>query len=335
MKPQTRTLVFLTVLVTTAFLASCGKSYHQPDERYVLVASNIKLPYWQEAAAGLTDAARLLGVKAEVDGPDLYDPQGELKAFRQAVASHASGILVSPAQPDLFTSAIDDAIQKGIPVITIDSDAPNSHRILFIGTDSVRAGEESGKHMAELLHGAGNILIIAIPGQLNQQERLHGAEQALARFPKIKVIETFDDQGKPERANDEISKLLDQKKTINGILCLEASGGPGAAEVVHRLGLKGKIEIVAFDKNPETLDWISQGIIAGTIAQKPYTMSYYGLKFLDDLHHNAVHEFKNWRTSPVSPLPLIVDTGTAWVDAANVAAFKSALASHEQSAGSM
>jgi ribose transport system substrate-binding protein len=78
------------------------------------------------------------------------------------------------------------------------------------------------------------------------------------------------------------------------------------------------------DKNPETLDFIAQGTISATVAQKPYTMSYYGLKFLDDLHHNIVHEFKDWRTAPASPLPSRVDTGTAVIDRDNLAAFRSA-----------
>jgi ribose transport system substrate-binding protein len=90
----------------------------------------------------------------------------------------------------------------------------------------------------------------------------------------------------------------------------------------------GKIPIVAFDKDPETLDFVQQGAIAATIAQKPYVMSYYGLKFLDDLHHNAVHEFKEWNTAPASPIPTFVDTGTAVVDKSNLAAFREALAAH-------
>lgn len=327
-------VIALAGAVAAAFLAaSCSKPYHQPNERYVMIASNINLPYWEEAEAGFKDAASWLGVKEEVDGPASYDPKAELDAFQKAVASHPTGILVSPALPDMFNSAINAAVDEGIPVITIDSDAPASHRIMFIGTDNVRAGGECAKHLAELLHGAGSIVIVAIPGQLNQQERLQGAQQVLAGYPKIKILETFDDQGKPERANDEISRLIADKKPVDGILCLEASGGPGAAEVMHRLGLNGKVQIVAFDKNPETLEWISEGVIAGTIAQKPYTMSYYGLKFLDDLHHNAAHEFKNWRTSPVSPLPSIVDTGTAWVDQSNVGAFKAALASFQRAPG--
>ena len=183
------------------------------------------------------------------------------------------------------------------------------------------------------MHGAGRVAVIAIPGQANQEERIAGAKEALGGYAKIKVTNTLDDRGDPRSANDQISALLDQKEKIDGILCLEASGGPGAAEALHRLGQEGKITIVAFDKNPETLDWISNGVITGTIAQKPYTMSYYGLKFLDDLHHNIVHEFRDWRNAPASPLPTRVDTGTAWVDKSNVDAFRAAEANAIKSLG--
>jgi hypothetical protein len=57
-------------------------------------------------------------------------------------------------------------------------------------------------------------------------------------------------------------------------------------------------------------------------------MAFYGLKFLDDLHHNAVHEFKDWRTAPAPSMPSWVDTGTAIVDKTNLAAFRDALSAH-------
>lgn len=330
-----RTLQFVLALAGIALFASCQKAYHQQDERYVLVAANIKLPYWNEASAGFMDAARVLGVKADVVGPDSYDPKAELAEFQKVVAGHPSGIVLSPAQPQIFDSAIDAAIRAGIPVITMDSDAPDSKRILFIGTNNSEAGAQAGRHMAALLHGQGNVVIITIPGQLNLEERLRGAQQSLGAYPRIKVIATINDQGEPEVANDDLSALIDKKKKIDGVLCLEASGGPGAAEVLHRLSLKGPIHIVAFDKTPETLNWISSGLIAGTIAQKPYTMSYYGLTFLDDLHHNAVHLFRDWRTAPASPLPADVYTGTAWIDSGNVASFQAAVASYQQPLSSM
>jgi ribose transport system substrate-binding protein len=319
------------ILATGMALASCGtESYHQKEERYVFVTTNVNLPYWQEAEAGFQDAAKWLDVKVEFSGPEKFSPEEELAAFQKAVSEKPSGILLSAARVDLFKDAIDGAIAQGIPVICIDSDAPNSKRVTFIGTDNFRAGMESGKRMSDLLKGQGRIVIVSIPGQFNLDERVRGVNEALKKSPGIKVAQTLDDKGDPRSANDQISTLLAKtsKEKIDGIICLEASGGSGAAEALHRLDISGKVPIVAFDKDPETLDFVEKGVISATIAQKPYVMSYYGLKFLDDLHHNAVHEFKEWNTAPVTPMPTFVDTGTAVVDKSNLKAFRDALAAH-------
>jgi ribose transport system substrate-binding protein len=312
-------------------LCSCQKPLHEETERYIFVAANISLPYWQEAQAGFQDAGRGLGVKVEFTGPTSYAPEEELEAFRKAVAARPAGILISPARPELFNKEIDAAVEAGIPVICVDSDAPDSRRILFIGTDNFQAGMESGRRMAEILRGQGQIVLITIPGQLNLEERLRGVSETFKKYPGIKISKTVDDKGDPRIANDQISRMLEAKEKIEGILCLEASGGSGAAEALHRLNLDGKIPIVAMDKSPETLDWISRGVISATITQKSYTMSFYGLRFLDDLHHNVVHEFKDWRTAPASPLPTRVDTGTAVVDQKNLAEFQAAAATRKKS----
>jgi ribose transport system substrate-binding protein len=293
-----------------------------------LIAANVNLPYWQEAQAGLTDAAKEMGVKAEMDGPASLSPKDELDSFNKAVALHPSGILVSVTSPDLFNGPIAAAVQSGIPVICLDSDAPDSKRVMFVGTDNFRAGQESGKRMADILKGQGQLVIIAIAGQLNQDERVRGVMDALKKTPGIKVIQTIDDKGDAREAYDGISALLAKKQKVDGIIALEASGGAGAADTLHREDLTGKIAIVAFDKDPETLDWIDKGAINATVVQKPYIMSYYGIKFLDDLHHNVVHEYKDWRTAPSAPLPAWVDTGTAIIDKSNLAAFREALAAH-------
>ena len=311
-------------------LASCGESYHQKEERYVLVTTNVNLPYWQEAEAGAQDAAKWLGVKVEFTGPEKFSPEDELAVFQKVVGEKPSGIMLSAARVDLFKDAIDSAISQGIPVICIDSDAPSSKRVLFVGTDNFRAGMESGKRLGDLLKGQGRVVIVSIPGQFNLDERVRGVNEALKKYPGIKVAQTIDDKGDPRSANDQISALMAKtaKEKIDGIICLEASGGSGAAEALHRLDQTGKVPIVAFDKDPETLDFVEKGVIAATIAQKPYVMSYYGMKFLDDLHHNAVHEFKDWTNAPVAPMPTFVDTGTAVIDKTNVKAFRDALAAH-------
>jgi ribose transport system substrate-binding protein len=318
-------------MVLSVALAACQESYHEKGEHYVLIAANISLPYWQEAEAGLRDVSREMGieVKADMDGPTSYSPKDEVDAFQHAVSSRPAGILVSAANPELFEAPINAAIQVGIPVICLDSDAPKSKRVMFIGTDNFRAGQESGKRIADVLKGHGNIVLVTIPGQLNLDERLRGVNEALKNFPGIKIVQTIDDAGDSRRAYDAVSNLFTAKKQkIDGILCLEASGGAGAAGALYRVDMAGKIAIVSFDKDPETLDWVNRGGINATVVQKPYVMAYYGVKFLDDLHHNAVHEYKNWQTAPTAPIPSFVDTGTAIVDKANLAVFKEALAAH-------
>jgi ribose transport system substrate-binding protein len=333
MKQATWKLLSIALLLSVGIFSSCQKPFHEETERYIFVAANTSLPYWQEAKAGFMGAARGIGVKAEFTGPDTYSPQDELEAFQKAVEKHPSGIAVSPARPELFKDAIDAAVKSGIPVVCVDSDAPESRRILFIGTDNYQAGLISGKRIAELVHGDGQVIVITIPGQLNLDERVRGVTEAFRKYPKIKIGRTLDDKGDPRSANDQISALIDAKEKIDGMVCVEASGGPGAAEALHRLNLDGKIPIVAMDKTPETLDFIARGVIAATVSQKPYTMAFYGLRFLDDLHHNIVHEFKDWQTAPASPLPARVDTGTAVIDANNLAAFRAAEATHANPLG--
>ena len=318
--------LYLAVLVAVATLGSCQKSYHEDTERYVFVAANVKLPYWERAQEGLMDSAKVLKVKAEFTGPDRYDPDAELKAFQDSAASHPSGILVSPARPEIFKDAINTAVQAGIPVICVDSDSPSSQRLLFIGTNNFRAGMESAEQMAALMHGHGSLVLITIPGQFNLDERARGVQEALKKYPSIHITNIVNDSGVSQLAADNLSTLLQNKAPMDGILCLEASGGPGAAKALDNVGMAGKIPLVAMDANPETLDWISKGVIAATVAQKPYSMAFYGLRMLDDLHHNVVHQFQDWRTAPTSPLPRVIDTGTAVVNAKNVEDFKDALA---------
>ena len=320
--------ILLPVILLSGFLSSCQQPYHEKEEHYVFVAFNTSLPYWQEAESGLADSAKQMGVKAELTGPANFAPDEELSAFQKAVAQKPSGILLSASNPEIFRDSINGAVQQGIPVICVDADSPESNRILFVGTDNFRAGQESGKRMGELLKGKGNVVVITIPSQFNLGERVRGVNEALKKFPGIKVAKIIDDKGDSRNAYDAISTLLQSKDKPDGIIGLEASGGAGAADALHRMDLTGKIPIVAFDKDPETLDWIQRGAITATVVQKPYVMSFYGLKFVDDLHHNAVHEFKDWRTAPAAPLPAFIDTGTAIVDKNNLAVFREALAAH-------
>jgi ribose transport system substrate-binding protein len=317
---------FIIVAVVFAGLAaSCSPAVHS-GERYVFIATNINIPYWQDAKAGFLDAGKQLdGATVEFEGPSRYAPDEELKDFQKAVDSKPAGILLSPAQPDSFKAAIDSAVAAGIPVICADSDAPGSHRVLFIGTDNYLAGQQSGNTMAGLLHGRGGIVVVKIAGQNNQEERARGVRDAIKKYPALTVAIEVNDSGDPGQAGESVAAMIRNGGHPDGVVCLEASCGPGVAQALDQLGMANKIPIVAMDANPETLNRIAQGHIVASIAQKPYTMGYYGLQYLDDLHHNRIHEFPDWRTAPVSPLPAFVDTGTSVVNSANVQSYLSAV----------
>ncbi len=182
--------------------------------------------------------------------------------------------------------------------------------------------------MAALIPGKKNIAVITISDQNNLDDRVAGVADALSNFPALKLTKILDDKGDARSAFDQVSELIQKKEKVDGIICLEATGGSGAAEAVHHFNMEGKLPIVAFDNDPETLDWIDRGVITATITQKPYVMSYYGLKFLDDLHHNAVHQFKDWRTALAAPMPTFVDTGTVVVDKNNLKVYREALPAH-------
>lgn len=311
----------LGLLALALILSGCA-SQHSADENYYLVSANIQVPYWKTARAGFLQAAGQMKVKAEFVGPDTYDPKAQQLAFEKLLQAKPTGILVSPASPDLMRGDIDEAIAAGIPVITIDSDSPESKRLLFIGTNNYEAGVMGAKVAAGEMHGKGNVVIFTMPGQANLDDRLRGYRDIFASYPGLKITRLVDIHGDPRVAFDTTEQIIGQKKEkVDGFVCLEALAGKEVANVLDRYHVAGKT-VVAMDTDPDTLDWIKKGVIAATIAQKPYTMAYVGLKMLDDLHHHPLRTLQgNWAQDTFSPLPAFVDTGATLIDKNNVDAF--------------
>src|SRR5713226_4997721 len=190
--PVSFPIVIGLIVIGATLIASCAKPYHEENERYVFVATNINLPYWQEAQSGFLDAAKSLGVRGELVGPTGYQPNAELLQFREIVEKQPAGICLSAGKPEIFKADIDRAIAQGIPVICVDADVPDSKRVLYIGTDNFKAGRESMKRMAALVPGKGNIVVITIPGQRNLDDRLAGVADALKNFPAMKLTKILD-----------------------------------------------------------------------------------------------------------------------------------------------
>ena len=307
------------------WLAGCGGSPHASTEKYFLVATNIKIPYWQSANAGLMRAAGQMGVKAEMVGPETFDPKAEHEFFQHVLAEKIkpAGIMVSAADPAVIAPDIDAAVSQGIPVVTIDSDAPTSKRLTFIGTDNYRAGTIGGQLAVKQLQGKGNVVVYTMPEQANLKDRLRGYKDVLEAHPGIKIVDTVDIKGDPRIAFDHTQELVD-KKTIDkveGFICLEAIACPEVADVLDRNKVGQKV-IVAMDTDPRTLDWIKKDRIAGTLAQKPFSMGFVGVGTLDMMHHYPPSPLdKAWGLDPQSVVATFIDTGEVLVDKSNVDSF--------------
>ncbi len=301
-------------------LLSCG-SGHDSDEYFVLVAANLQVPYWQTAGAGFSRAAAQMKVRTDYFGPNTYDPKAEREALDRAVQQKATGILLAVTDPALLKDGIDKAIAAGIPVVTVDSDAPASQRLFFIGTNNYQVGLTGGQRLAQELKGKGNVVVFTMPDQRNMQDRLRGYRDALDRSG-IKITRVVDIQGDPRIAFDTTTQIIGKEKDqVDAFVCLEAQSGKEVAGVLNSYHITGKV-VMAMDTDPETLQWIQKGGIAATIAQKPYTMAFVGMQMLDNLyHHKPSSLVTDWSKDSFAPIPSFVDTGTALIDKSNVDSF--------------
>ena len=315
-------LVRFSALISIAMLAlSCGGA-HDSDEYFVMVAANLQVPYWKTAGTGFSNAALQFKVRSDYIGPQTYDPKAQRDALDQAIQKKPSGILLAVTDPAILKDSIDKAIAAGIPVITIDSDAPLSKRLFFIGTNNYQAGFTGGQRLAQELKGKGNVVVFTMPDQPNLQDRLRGYKDALARTPEIKITRVVDIQGDPRIAFDTTTEIIGKERDkVDAFVCLEAQSGKEVASVLNSYHVTGKT-VIAMDTDQETLDWIRKGLIAATIAQKPYTMAFVGMQMLDNLHHHKPASLDaDWAKDSYSPIPDFVDTGSDLIDKSNLESF--------------
>jgi ribose transport system substrate-binding protein len=307
------------VALGLTFMSGC-EGRHTAKEVFYLISVNQALPYWQSAAAGFKKAGAEYKVTARVVGPDGHDPQAELTELNNAVAAKAGGILISVADAAVLKPGIDAAVSAGIPVITIDSDAADSHRLYFIGTNNLEAGRLGGQRAVEKLGGKGNIVVFTFAGQPNTEERLKGIKDVFSIHPDLKIVDVVDIKADPKTAFDKTQQYmaLTGPKQIAAFICLDSASGKPVSDAVARVSGTNRL-VISWDVSPDTLAAIKAGTIDSTVVQKPYTMGYVGLKALDQVFHDApVQAGKDFTTDSFSPYPSFVDTGTSLVDKSNV-----------------
>lgn len=251
--------------------------------KIVLLAHVYQNPYWSYVKKGAEDAAKERGAVIEYNGPQAASIKTGIKLIDMAIASKVSGIITYVQDEEGYTTYINKAVKKGIPVVTVDSDAKKSMRLGYIGTDNIKAGEKAAEELMSKIGFSGRVAIIMGGKEVkNQIERVKGFTDCLKKYSGIEVTTIESSGSYTLEAELETKKILKSNEKIDALFCTSALDGVGAAKAVSDLNMVGKINIICFDDLPETIDNIKKGIVYAAIVQKPYEMGYRSVNMIMD-----------------------------------------------------
>jgi ribose transport system substrate-binding protein len=290
------------------------------DQVYIFVTALNNIEYMNDHKLGWEVAVKELGVTGEYIGPSDYNVDAQAQAFEQAIARNPKGIVAMPLDESLG-ALINKAYDLGIPTVTVDGDF-DCKRIAFCGTGNVEAGRIGGRYVANLLNGKGKIGILYMPGtpSSNQEQRVGGYKEIFANYPDIEIVAYGDTKADYVVAVTAASTMIQTNPDLDAIICVDSTGGSGAATALKETNLVGKIKVVSMDKDTLTLEAVKEGLITATLAQNTVLMSYYALQILYGLNNNA-EALGYTKTMGITPVPGYVDTGCYIIDSSNIDAF--------------
>jgi ribose transport system substrate-binding protein len=254
--------------------------------RFALIPKSLDIPVFGYANAGAQRAAQELGnVEVIYYGPDKADPLKQKEILESFITQKVDGIAISVLDGNFLTSTIDKAVDAGIPVVTWDSDAPNSKRVAFYGVDDYRSGQIMGEQAAKLLGGKGTVAFLTSLGANNLMRRMDGAKDALAKFPGIKVIETFDIKEDSVRCAELIATGTNRYPDLGA--WISVGGWPVfTANALDPVDPK-KTKFISFDTNPPAPELLKSGKVQVLLGQKYFGWGSEPIKILFDLVKNG------------------------------------------------
>jgi ribose transport system substrate-binding protein len=258
-------------------LAGCARqSASKPQIAFV---TNNAADFWTIARKGVEKAA------AELPDVTVEFRLGDGTAAEQKrivddlLAKGVTGIAISPVDPANQTQMLNDVAARAT-VFTQDSDAPDSQRLCYVGTDNVAAGRQAGELIKEALPQGGKIALFV--GKLdarNAQERLQGIKDAIAGA-NIDIIDIRTDDTDQVRAKANVAEMLVGHPEVAALVGLWSYNGPAILNAVRDANKIGQVKIVTFDEDDETLAGVKSGAIVGTVVQQPYEFGYQSMTLL-------------------------------------------------------
>jgi ribose transport system substrate-binding protein len=235
--------------------------------------------FWTIAREGTKKAAAELPnaeVEFKINEGTAADQQ---RLVDDLVAKGVDGIAISPVDPKNQQQMIDRIAAQAL-VVTQDSDAPDSKRAFYIGTNNVEAGQQAGQLVKEALPQGGNIMVfVGMLDAQNAKERYQGLQKAL-EGSNIKILDVLTDNTDRVRAKANPADTLVKHQDIAGMVGLWSYNGPAILSAVKEANKIGKVKIIAFDEEDDTLAGIKDGAIYATVVQQPYEFGYQSIKMM-------------------------------------------------------
>jgi simple sugar transport system substrate-binding protein len=240
----------------------------QPLDIYVSYhdVSNEFAPFMK---AGVARAAAEDKVNANFIGPVGADADGQISEI-ETLMGKMDGLAISSVSTDALAPLIDRVLAAGIPVVTFNTDNPDSKRLAFAGQDLIQSGREAGALMAKTLNGKGKVIITTIDAAAQWSiDRENGAREALKKEAGIEVVQTLNTGTDPQKIYSAIENAMLANPDIDGILSLECCSTPAAGTWVERNKASDKVKVVGFDLLDQTVQLVESGNIQATIDQAP------------------------------------------------------------------
>jgi ribose transport system substrate-binding protein len=281
-----RQLATVVTLCFSVLIAACGSSSEGDNSATsngalkLAFVTNNSADFWTIARRGVEKAdGELAEVTAEFRITSDGTAADQKRIIDDLLTKGVHGIAISPVDPQNQTALINEAAKKAL-VFTQDSDAPDSERACYVGTDNVAAGRQAGQLIREVLPGGGKIMLFV--GKLdarNAQERIQGIREVL-NGSNIEILDVRTDDADDVRAKSNAADTLVRYPDINALVGLWSYNGPAILNAAKEAKKAGKVKIVTFDEADETLAGIRDGYIHATVVQQPFEFGYQAIKLM-------------------------------------------------------
>jgi ribose transport system substrate-binding protein len=246
-------------------------------------------PYWEPIKVGANRAIAELGVTGQVEAPPSVASvdaetdanvatEAQIKILKTRRKDGYGGIGLAPMRDDL-TEEVDALVKAGAPVVTFDSDLPDSKRQLYIGTNNAEAGKTAGETLAGLItESSGSVLVLGHDDKAwaDGYARTMAAKDALenAGFTVTVYKLGWSEEEVAAAAVDLPDLITNADPPMVGIVGMFSNAFRGG-EAVESLGYEpGEIKVAAFDFEPNTVSYMQKGYIQATHVQRQYYMGY-------------------------------------------------------------